>query len=71
MKMKDAQYRFSSPAERCAFVGSKYAEGVRMCVGSDIMPKCVVSAGAYIGENVDEKSSGLHPGGTFQSKNTS
>jgi hypothetical protein len=42
-----------------------------MCVGSDIMPKDVVSVDAYIGENVDVKSSGLQPGGTFQSKNIS
>ena len=35
------------------------------------MPKGVVSADAYIGENVDVKSSGLHPGGTFQSENRS
>ena len=42
-----------------------------MCAESDIMPKGVVSVDAYIGENVDVKSSGLHPGGTFQSKNMS
>ena len=42
-----------------------------MCVGSDIKPKGVVSAGAYIGDNVGMKSSGLHPGGAFQSKNIS
>ena len=42
-----------------------------MCVGSDTTPKGVVSADAYTGENVEEKSSGLHPGGTFQSKNMS
>ena len=42
-----------------------------MCVGSDIMPRDVVSVDPYIGENVDVKSSGLHPGGTFQSKNIS
>jgi len=42
-----------------------------MCAGSDMMPKGVVSVDAYIGENVEVKSSGLHPGGTFQSKNMS
>lgn len=69
--MRDAQYRCSSPADRCVFVGPKYAEGVRMCAGSDITPKSVVSVDAYIGENVEEKSSGPHPGGTLQSKNIS
>lgn len=53
------------------FVDSRYAEGVRTCSRSGITPKCVVSADAYTGENVDEKSSGPHPGGTFQSKNIS
>jgi hypothetical protein len=42
-----------------------------MCVGSDITPKGVVSADAYDGEKVEEKSSGLQPGGTLQSKNMS
>ena len=70
-EMRDARYRFSSPTDRCVFVGSKYAEGVRMCARSDITPKRVVSAEAYIGEKVYEKSSGPHPGGTFQSKNIS
>ena len=69
--MGNAQYRFSSPVDRCVFAGSKYAEGVRMWAGSDITPRWVVSADAYIGENVDEKSSGPHPGGTLQSKNIS
>ena len=41
-----------------------------MCAESDIMPRDV-SIGAYIGENVDVKSSGLHPGGIFQSRNIS
>jgi hypothetical protein len=34
------------------------------------MPKGVVSVGTYLSENVKVMSSGLHPGGTFQSKNT-
>lgn len=42
-----------------------------MCAGSDIIPKDVVSVDAYTGENVEVKSSGSHPGGTFQSKNMS
>ena len=42
-----------------------------MCDGSDTMPKGVVSMDAYIGENVDVKSSGPQPAGTFQSKNMS
>ena len=42
-----------------------------MCDVSGIRPNSVVSADAYIGENVDEKLSGLHPGGTFQPKNIS
>ena len=42
-----------------------------MRVGSDITPKEVVSVDACTGENIDVKSSGLHPGGTFQPKNIS
>ena len=35
----DARYRFSSLVDRCVFAGSRYAEGVRICTGSDITPK--------------------------------
>lgn len=42
-----------------------------MWVGSDITPRGVDSVDTYMGEKVEAKSSGLHPGGTFQSKNMS
>ena len=54
MNMGNVRYRLSSPTDRRAFVDSKYVEGVRICVGSEITPEPVVSAKAYIGENVDE-----------------